>query len=415
MRTVNIQQILDNPDATGAVRLPHGEFEGPFYINRPCVVVGNNTTLWAKDGPVVTINSHGAALKDLRVEITDNKTARSISVATNSQDSRFSNVEIIGSVKGVAGEECEWGVPKVVNLKKFPADRKNTFTMEVIVPVKTLIKCSIYDLKISPLELNPGKNTITITTESLRSGSFIYGEILFVSAFIRRMYISGSADDSITSFADGEKVFDSSLPVKPHRSIEATPVVSVLKHAEPAVKDGMAVIKRGQRVLVTEFFNPADIEIELTYSNMLIQMDIDPYVFMLDKNNLVVSDDRLVFFGNSKSGDGSVTYQNLSGKNTVKLNLNSVAEDIDKISVTYSIYGDNPNHNFSKVVNPLIVIKSNGEKKASFNPDGLLLETTIVALEFYRYNNSWKLSTVGHGYREGLKRLCESFGLNIIS
>jgi hypothetical protein len=36
------------------------------------------------------------------------------------------------------------------------------------------------------------------------------------------------------------------------------------------------------------------------------------------------------------------------------------------------------------VVNPLIVIKSGGEKKACFNPDGLLLETTIVALEFYR-------------------------------
>lgn len=415
MRTVNIQQLLDNPDATGAVRLPSGEFEGPFYINRPCVVVGKNTTLWAKDGPIITINSHGVALKDLRVEITDSRTARNISIAANSQDTRFSNIEIIGGVRGVAGEDGEWAIPKVVNLKRFPADRKNVFIMEVVVPVKTSILSNVYDLKISPLELNPGKNTITITTESLRSASFIYGEILFVSAFSRRMYISGSADDSITSFTDGEKVFDaSSSEFKSNRHSEAT-VVSVLKPTAPTLQNGMAVIQRGQRIPVTSLFNPADIEIELTYSSMLIQMEIDPYVFMLDNNNLVVSDDRLVFFGNSKSGDGAVSYISAGGKNIVKLNLNSVASDIDKISVTYSIYGDNLNHNFSKVVNPLIVIKSGGEKKACFNPEGLLLETTIVALEFYRYNDSWKLSAVGHGYRDGLKRLCESFGLNIVS
>jgi hypothetical protein len=109
---------------------------------------------------------------------------------------RFSNIEIIGGVRGVVGEDGEWAIPRSL-IKKISCRQKKCFYNGGCCTSKNTILSNVYDLKISPLELNPGKNTITITTESLRSASFIYGEILFVSALHTKMYISGSADDSI--------------------------------------------------------------------------------------------------------------------------------------------------------------------------------------------------------------------------
>lgn len=428
MKPVNIQQLLDNPDVTGAVRLPCGEFEGPFNINRPCVVVGSNTTLWCKNGPILNINSNGVALRDLRVEVTNTNIYKNVSVATRAADTRFSNVEIIGGVTGVAGEDGEWYFPKVINLKKFPADRNNTFTMEIYVPVPVKIDCSIYDIKLSTNDLYPGKNTVTITTDKLRSGSYIYGEMLLVSSFSRRIYISGSADENVTAFTDGMSVYNAtqeaqnkkySEPYKAsvQRTAQNNVQPQVNTQANSAVNNYASVsdiyIKRGQRVSVADVFGSENVEVSFIYDSLKIPMEIDPYVFLLNNDNKAVDNDKLVFFGNICSKSGEVQYFSDNGGKIV-LNLPKATPDIDKIAVTYSIYGDNPNNNFSKIVSPKIVIKSPGGAKMIFCPDDLMIETTIVGLEFYRHNNSWKLSAVGSGYRNGLKRLCESFGLNVL-
>ena len=71
MNGTELQHIIDSPNSMGDVYLPSGEFEGPFAINRPCRVIGNNTTLWRGKGPILTVNSKGVVLKDLRIEITN--------------------------------------------------------------------------------------------------------------------------------------------------------------------------------------------------------------------------------------------------------------------------------------------------------------------------------------------------------
>lgn len=433
MIPTNIQQLLDNPDVTGAVRLPCGEFEGPFIISRPCVVVGNNTTLWSKNGPILNINSNGVALKDIRVEVTDTTQNRNVCIAVNATDTRFSDVEIIGEVSGIPSEQDEWYIPKIINLGKFPAERNNTFTMQVYVPAKVSIVCNIYDLKLSATELYPGKNTITITTDKLKNGSYIYGELLFVSKFSRRIYITGSADDTITSFNDGGTVYNAdtdkqlrsntgyryqnNAPVTQNTVYTQQPRQTTQNQPAPQVQISRPAspntIRRGERVSVNETFKSDIVEIQMNYDSLRTSMDIDPYVFLLNKNNIADQNNKLVFFGNIQSGNGEVQYITENGKGIIRVDLSKVASDVEKIAVSYSIYGDNPNNNFSKVVNPTIAITSSNGIRKDFCPDGLMMETTIVAIEFYRHNNIWKLSAIGNGYRNGLKRLCESFGLNV--
>ena len=40
-------------------------------------------------------------------------------------------------------------------------------------------------------------------------------------------------------------------------------------------------------------------------------------------------------------------------------------------------------------------------------------ETTVIAIDFYRYKGIWKVSAIGAGYIDGLKKLCESYGLEV--
>ena len=46
-------------------------------------------------------------------------------------------------------------------------------------------------------------------------------------------------------------------------------------------------------------------------------------------------------------------------------------------------------------------------------PEDLSVEKTLVAVEVYRYKGQWKLNFVASGYRDGLRRLCESYGVEV--
>jgi len=172
------------------------------------------------------------------------------------------------------------------------------------------------------------------------------------------------------------------------------------------------LLKRGQRISLKDN-QDEDIKIVFSYSKLFVEMEIDPYAFLLDKKGLVTGDDDLIYFGKNTSKCGGVKFIDYGSEKNITLNLNQVSPNVEKISIAYSIYGDIANNNFSKVHYPTIRILSGGKDKMKYIIDNLLIETTIVAIELYRYNNEWKINTVGAGYRDGLKRLCENFGLKV--
>jgi len=192
---MNIQQIMNSADSTKVTRLPLGEYEGPFTISKPCILVGNATTLWAKKGPVLIIKSNGVTINDLRIEITESPNVESdfTCISTSNTDTIYNNIEIIGNIDGILGESDNWDIPKIIPLGSFLADNENTFMLELNVPVKTKISSTIKDITFSPTELQPGVNTVSIVTDKMKENTFLYGELLFESQFIRRAYVSGQA------------------------------------------------------------------------------------------------------------------------------------------------------------------------------------------------------------------------------
>ena len=90
-----IQQKIDS--GNGIIILPPGEYQGPFFINHPCTVEGNGTTLWNRGETVLVVASAGVTLKNLRVELID-RAADAYSVCSSEKVS-VENVEIIGNKK----------------------------------------------------------------------------------------------------------------------------------------------------------------------------------------------------------------------------------------------------------------------------------------------------------------------------
>ena len=204
MTNIELQKLL-NDTPGGDVTIPSGEFEGPFAVNKTCRIIGKDVTLWRNKGPVLRVNAPNVVLEDLRVEITNNNlgAADSVAVSSSTGDTKFDNVEIIGRLSGIKDEEKPWGIPKFINLGRLPAEKVCCFELELIVPVRTEILSTVHDIILTPSVLEAGTNVVTMTISPVRSGSYIYGELLFRSAVTRRVYVSGSADENVTDFEDG--------------------------------------------------------------------------------------------------------------------------------------------------------------------------------------------------------------------
>lgn len=402
--SINIQQMLDN--ANGTVQLPVGEFEGPFFVRKPCKIIGTSTTLWTKHGSTLNIEAPNVKLENIRIEVTENSNDynNSICLISKFNDTKYKDIDIVGNVSGVPNEDRQWDLPKALSFGEIPAQTISHFIIEIFVPTSVNIKSDITDISISPINLSAGSNKVIITVDAMKENTYIYGEIIFESIFLRKVYISGAIKLNINNFIDNKTIYKSTL--KPSNNLVSAQTVSNV-----GTDSNIITLKKGQRLAIKDILK-GKLKILFEFSSLIKSMDIDPYIFLLDINGKATKDENLIFFGNPTSKCNSVKY--IENNKIIEIELDKVANNIQSISIAYSIYGDNPSNNFSKVISPKIRIFSDDKEKMEFSPTDLLIETTIVAIQFYRYKNEWKVNTVGSGYRDGLKKLCESYGLTVL-
>ncbi len=160
-----IQQLFDQCPQNSLVDLPCGEFQGPFYIRKPCMIMGHNTVLWAKKGPVLVVESQQVTLKNLRIETmkqAPHEICLQAPTTINMED-----VAVNGPVQGILGEEGQWQLPRMLDCGCFPAHQEASFYFEMEVPVSVTLVSRIDGLRIHPVALSPGKHKV-----SLLYGSF---------------------------------------------------------------------------------------------------------------------------------------------------------------------------------------------------------------------------------------------------
>lgn len=67
---VEFQNRLDSTPEGATLRLSRGEFPGPVSITRRLTLDGQAATIWALEGPVVSVLAGGVVLRNLTIEVT---------------------------------------------------------------------------------------------------------------------------------------------------------------------------------------------------------------------------------------------------------------------------------------------------------------------------------------------------------
>lgn len=152
--------------------------------------------------------------------------------------------------------------------------------------------------------------------------------------------------------------------------------------------------------------------------------DLDASVFLLNSGGNVRNDADFIFYNNKKSADGSVEHlgDNLTGAGDgddegVKVNLEKVPADVEKIAVTVTIHeADARRQNFGMVSKAFVRVVNqagNAEIARYDLSEDSSTETAMVFGEVYRNAGEWKFRAVGQGFAGGLGPLARNYGVNV--
>lgn len=169
-------------------------------------------------------------------------------------------------------------------------------------------------------------------------------------------------------------------------------------------------LRAGARMDLTPYVRN-EIRLRLLYTRLRQRMEMDVYLFLLREGEQTGQDEDLVFFGNAVSPDESVRVLEQGCYPECGFCLNRTAPEIQKIAVCFSAYGNNPAFDFSQIEQPVLQVFQGNTQIAYMDLSHLQAERTVVAVELYRYRNSWKLRAVLAGYCDGLRELCARFGI----
>lgn len=395
--------------STGDFILTPGEYEGPLIVDRPCVIDGQQSTIWANSGPVVVVDSAAVTLRNLRIEVTDTQKngQAAVSLKLNHPNTKLENIEINGISEGVPEEAAGWNIPGVIALGDFAANLENSFTIEFDAPWAAEIVHNLKDVAIAPGKVKSGRNTLSITTSNLRDNTILFGEMLIKTSVARRIYITGKAkagapQHTSISPVSGELLISDPLQINPPDEVIA-----------PLVDDEQVkAVSKGQRLSLNQMQRQT---IKVVYSHKAVKrpLTVDPYVFLLGKDRKVRSDDDLIFFGNEVSENKAVRVKTDNENAFAAIELSKIHENVDRIAVCMSIYDDASGTNFTCVEAPIIRVFSEDKEQYRFPLDSLTQERTVVAVELYRYKGEWKISFVGGGFKLGLDSLCREYGVEV--
>ncbi|MFI8715786.1 TerD family protein [Brevibacillus brevis] len=137
-------------------------------------------------------------------------------------------------------------------------------------------------------------------------------------------------------------------------------------------------------------------------------IDCDASVIMLNENGKFTKETNLVYFGNKRSGCGSVNHSgdNLTGEGEgddeqISVELSRVPSDVHKLIFVVNIYDCvSRRQDFGMIGNAYIRIMnpSSRQELCKFNlTENYSGKTSLIVGELYRHSGEWKFAAIGEG------------------
>lgn len=154
------------------------------------------------------------------------------------------------------------------------------------------------------------------------------------------------------------------------------------------------------------------------------EADLDVSVFMVDANGSVRDDQDLVFYGNLAHESGGVVHsgdERTGSKDgddeVIQVDFDRVPAHVEKLVFIITIHdADQHRQNFGQIEKSYARVDNadTGEALIQFDlGEDFSDETAIAVCEIYRYNAEWKFNPVGQGYKAGLAKFVEDYGLQV--
>lgn len=138
---------------------------------------------------------------------------------------------------------------------------------------------------------------------------------------------------------------------------------------------------------------------------------VDASAFRLFADGKVQGDADMVFYGQPRNDDGSISLASEGHHSTFTVSLHQLKADVQKVAFTVTCDGG---QTVSGLRNLSIEVMQGATSliRGSVDLAGRQ-EAALILGEFYRRNNEWKFRFVAQGFNGGLKPLAEHFGVDI--
>ena len=152
------------------------------------------------------------------------------------------------------------------------------------------------------------------------------------------------------------------------------------------------------------------------------EFDLDASAFLTNATGKCRDSKDFIFYGNLKGTGVEHTGDNLTGEGDgddeqIKIDLNAIPADIEKIAFTVTIYeAESRRQNFGMVENAFIRVfdpATNTELIRYDLGEDFSIETAVVVGELYKHNGEWKFNAIGSGFSGGLAALCGNYGIDV--
>ena len=169
-------------------------------------------------------------------------------------------------------------------------------------------------------------------------------------------------------------------------------------------------LQRGQRLEFAEVIN-TDRPFVIAFIACIPDSTVDCVCFGLDQWKKV-SDDRYVTFYNQPCTPcGGISLAAPNNGEGFEINLNAIPPSIDGMNISATMDGGKT---FSQMLTGAVQITQSGRIVACFNLTGDMFnkEKTLILVEIYRKEKSWRFTARGQGFNGGLPALVQHFGVD---
>lgn len=185
-----LQTLLDNPPPRQVLKLIPQEYPGPLFINKTIILDGQGATLWAFQGPVLSIDAPAVTLKNLNIEVTgENLSTAQANCAIyfkRQTTIHFDQVHLHGQVLGLTDEEGEWHYPHSLSLGTLASNTSYQFLLRLLVPTQCTLESEIYGLNLIPTQLTAGPHEVILHLDPLRHDTCLHGSLYLNTHQLKR-------------------------------------------------------------------------------------------------------------------------------------------------------------------------------------------------------------------------------------